>query len=61
MNFPLEQLLGIANNRYALVEILSQRSIELRNRDETLLISKAINQSIDELLGNKITFTNYDK
>lgn len=61
MKYPLEKLLKVADNRYALVQILSQRSRELRNRDETILISSAINHAIDDLLSDKITFTDYDK
>ncbi len=61
MNYPLEELLKIADNRYALIEILSKRSRELRNRDESILISFAIDQSIDELLDGKIRFTDYNK
>lgn len=61
MKYPLEKMLKVANNRYALVQILSQRSRELRDRDETILISTAINHSIDDLLTAKITFTDYDK
>lgn len=61
MKYPLEALLKVADNRYALIEILSKRSRELRNRDESILISFAIDQSIDELLDGKIKFTDYNK
>ena len=61
MKYPLEALLKVADNRYALIEILSKRSRELRNRDESMLISFAIDQSIDELLDGKIKFTDYNK
>ena len=61
MNYRWEALLKVADNRYALIEILSKRSRELRNRDESMLISFAIDQSIDELLDHKIKFTDYNK
>ena len=60
MKYPLEKLLKKADNRYALVQILSQRSRELRDRDESILISNAINQAIDDLIDNKIKYTRYD-
>ncbi|MBN2259018.1 MAG: DNA-directed RNA polymerase subunit omega [Clostridiales bacterium] len=61
MKYPLEALLKVTDNRYALVEVLSQRSRELRKKDETILISTAIDQSIDELLADKIDILNYEK
>lgn len=59
MKYPLEKLLSIADNRYALVEIISQRSRQLRRIDESILISTAINIAIDELLNDKLNFYNY--
>ena len=59
MKYPLEELLQITDNRYALVEIISQRSRQLRKIDESILISTAINISIDELLNEKFKFYNY--
>ena len=59
MKYPLEELLEIADNRYALVEILSQRSRQLRKADESILISTAIDIALDELLDKKLNFYKY--
>jgi|LGOV01.1.fsa_nt_gb DNA-directed RNA polymerase subunit K/omega len=61
MKYPLEKLLSIAGNRYALVEIISQRSRQLRRIDESILISDAIDTSIDELLDDKLHFYKYNE
>jgi len=61
MKYPVEQLLAIADNRYALVEIISKRSRQLRKIDESTLISDAIDTSIDELLDNTLHFYMYTK
>ena len=61
MKYPVERLLRIADNRYALVEIISKRSRQLRKIDESILISDAIDTSIDELLDNTLHFYKYKK
>ncbi|MCK5763010.1 MAG: DNA-directed RNA polymerase subunit omega [Clostridiales bacterium] len=61
MKYPLEKLLSITDNRYALVEIISQRSRQLRRIDESILISDAIDTSIDELLNDKLHFYKYNE
>ncbi len=61
MKYPVERLLRIADNRYALVEIISKRSRQLRKIDESILISDAIDTSIDELLDYTLHFYKYKK
>lgn len=61
MKYPIEKLLTITNNRYALVEIISKRSRQLRKIDETILISDAIDTSIDELLDDTLHFYKYNE
>jgi DNA-directed RNA polymerase omega subunit len=61
MKYPLEEMLNKVDNRYALIQIISQRSRELRDRDETMLISKAIDHAIDDFLGDHIAFTDTEK
>ncbi|MEA3423173.1 MAG: DNA-directed RNA polymerase subunit omega [Bacillota bacterium] len=59
MKYPVEKLIRIAGNRYALVEIISKRSRQLRRIDDSILISDAIDTSIDELLDDTLHFYNY--
>ncbi len=59
MKYPLERLNQVVDNPYALIEILSKRSNDIRYQDSSRLVSSAIDQAIDELLDDTLKFYNY--